>query len=79
MAFLLTWEGRHDDALRLAAASESAREVAGGGSMPGFAGLLEGDPAAEARAHLSNDAAERAWEDGLSMSVDEAAALAGGR
>ena len=79
LAFLLTWEGRHDDALRLAAASESAREVAGGGSMPGFAGLLEGDPAAEARAHLSNDVAGRAWEDGLSMSVDEAAALAGGR
>jgi hypothetical protein len=77
LAFLLTWEGRHDDAVRLAAASESAREDAGGGPMPGFAGLLEGDPAAEARAHLSKDAAGRAWEEGLTMSVDDAAALAG--
>jgi hypothetical protein len=77
LAFLSTWEGRHEDALRLAGASESARERAGGGPMPGFAGLLEGDPAAEARTHLSQDTADRAWEEGLAMSVDEATALAG--
>jgi hypothetical protein len=38
--------------------------------------LLEGDPAAEARAHLSEDEADRAWEEGLAMSLDEAVALA---
>src|SRR5207245_922946 len=37
---------------------------------------LEGDPVAEARAHLSDDAAKRAWEEGLAMDVDEAIALA---
>ena len=79
LAFLLTWEGRHEDAIRLAAASESLRERAGGGPPPGFAGLLEGDPAAEARAHLAEGAAERAWNEGRRMSVSDAAALAGDR
>jgi len=75
LAFLATWEGRHEDAIRLAAASKSLNERVGG--PPGaIGGLLEGDPVAEARAHLSEDAAERAWEEGLAMSVDEAAALA---
>lgn len=75
MAFLATWEGRHEDALRLAGAWESLRERAGG-PPGGFAGLLEGDPAAEARAHLSEEAARRAWEEGLAMSVDQAVAFA---
>jgi hypothetical protein len=75
MAFLATWAGHHEDAIRLAGASESLREQAGG-PPGGFAGLMEGDPAAEARAHLSEDAAERAWEEGLALSVDEAVALA---
>jgi hypothetical protein len=75
LAFLATWEGRHEDAIRLAGASESLRERAGG-PPGGFAGILEGDPAAEARAHISEDAAKRAWEEGLAMSVDEAVALA---
>jgi predicted ATPase/class 3 adenylate cyclase len=75
LAFLATWEGRHEDAIRLTAAFESLRERVGG-PPGGFAGLLEGDPADEARAHLSEDAARRAWEEGLAMSVDEAVALA---
>jgi len=75
LAFLLTWEGRHEDALRMAAVCEAVRERAGGGPTPGFAGLLEGDPAAEARAHLPEDAARRAWEEGLAMSVDDAEAI----
>jgi hypothetical protein len=79
LAFLSTWEGRHEDAIRLAGASESVRERAGGGPMPGFAGMLEGDPAAEARAHLSEDAARRAWEEGLALTVDEAVAVARAR
>ena len=75
LAFLATWEGRHEHAVRLAAAFENLRERVGG-PPGGFAGLLEGDPADEARAHLSEDQAQRAWEEGLAMSVDEAVALA---
>jgi predicted ATPase/class 3 adenylate cyclase len=75
LAFLATWEGRHEDAIRLAGASESLKERVGG--PPGaIGGLLEGDPEAEARAHLSEDAARRAWEEGRAMSVEKAAAVA---
>jgi hypothetical protein len=75
LAFLATWAGRHEDAIRLAGASDSLRERVGG--PPGaIGGLLEGDPVAEARAHLSEDAAQRAWEEGRGMGVDEAVALA---
>jgi tetratricopeptide (TPR) repeat protein len=77
LAFLLTWEGRHEDAIRLAGASESVRARAGGGPPAGFAGLLEGDPVAEARGHLEAVVADRAWEDGLALSIDDAAALVG--
>jgi predicted ATPase/class 3 adenylate cyclase len=76
LAFLSTWAGRHRDAIRLAGASESLRQRTGGGPPPGFAGLLEGDPVAEASAHLSEDASKQAWEEGLAMGVDEATALA---
>jgi hypothetical protein len=75
LAFLATWEGRHEDAIRLAAAFETLREQVGG-PPGGFAGLLEGDPADQARAHLSEDAAQRAWEEGRAMSMDQAVALA---
>jgi predicted ATPase/class 3 adenylate cyclase len=75
LAFLATWEGRHEDAIRLHAAFERVQEQVGG-PPGGFAGLLEGDPAEEARAHLAEDAARRAREEGLAMSVDEAVALA---
>jgi predicted ATPase/class 3 adenylate cyclase len=78
LAFLLTWEGRHEDAIRMAGVSESHRDRAGGGPTPGFGGMLEGDPVAEARAHLTEDAARRAWQEGLTMSVPEAVALAQG-
>jgi predicted ATPase/class 3 adenylate cyclase len=75
LAFLATWEGRHEDAVRLAAASDALRERVGG--PPGaIGGILEGDPAAEARAHLPEEAARRAWEEGRAMSLDEAVALA---
>jgi predicted ATPase/class 3 adenylate cyclase len=76
LAFLANWEGRHPDALRLAAASAALRDRAGGGPPPGFAGLLEGDPAAEARARLSDDEADEAWGQGLAMSEAEASTLA---
>jgi predicted ATPase/class 3 adenylate cyclase len=75
LAFLATWEGRHEDAIRLAGAFDTLREQVGG-PPGGFAGLLEGDPADEARPHLSEDAARRAWDEGTAMTVDEAIALA---
>jgi predicted ATPase/class 3 adenylate cyclase len=75
LAFLATWEGRHEDAIRLSGAFESLRESVGG-PPGGFAGLLEGDPADEARTHLQEEAARRAWEEGLAMSVEDAVALA---
>jgi predicted ATPase/class 3 adenylate cyclase len=78
LAFLLTWEGRHQDAIRMAGASASHRQRAGGGPTPGFGGMLEGDPVAEASAHLTEDAARRAWQEGLTLSVDQAVALARG-
>jgi predicted ATPase/class 3 adenylate cyclase len=75
LAFLATWEGRHEDALKLEGASRSLKERVGG--PPGaIGGLLEGDPAEEARAYLSEDVARRAWEEGVAMGVDEAVALA---
>jgi tetratricopeptide (TPR) repeat protein len=76
LAFLLTWEGRHEDAIRLAAVAKIHRDQAGGGSTPGFGGMLEGDPVADASAHLPEDAARRAWQEGLTMSLHEAVALA---
>jgi predicted ATPase/class 3 adenylate cyclase len=78
LAFLLTWEGRHADAVRLAGVAAAHRERAGGGPMPGFGGMLEGDPVAEAGAHLGEEATRRAWEEGLAMGVTEAVALAEG-
>ena len=79
LAFLLTWEGRHQDAISMAGVAEHHRDLAGGGPTPGFGGMLEGDPVAEARAHLTDDAARRAWQEGLTMSVPEAIARAQAR
>jgi predicted ATPase/class 3 adenylate cyclase len=72
LVFLLNWEGRHRDAVRMAAVAERMRDLAGGGPTPGFGGMLEGDPVAEARAHLTADAAQEAWQEGLTMTVPEA-------
>jgi hypothetical protein len=38
--------------------------------------MLEGDPVAEASAHLSDDEARRAWEEGLTLTVQQAVTLA---
>jgi tetratricopeptide (TPR) repeat protein len=78
LAFLLTWEGRHEDAIRMAGVSESQRDRAGGSPTPGFGSMLDGDPVAEASAHLTEDAARRAWQEGLTMTVHEAVLLAQG-
>ena len=75
LAFLALWEGRHEDALRLAGVFDTLRERIGG-PPGGFAGLLEGDPAEQARAHLPEDVADRAWAEGRAMSAEDAEALA---
>jgi predicted ATPase/class 3 adenylate cyclase len=77
MAFLAVWEKRPQLALKFAGAAESLRDRIGGGPPPGFGGMLEGDPAAEARAQLSQDEAERCWQEGRSMELEQALALAG--
>ncbi|MBA3552995.1 MAG: AAA family ATPase [Actinobacteria bacterium] len=76
LVFLATWEGRHEDAIRLGGALEALRERTGGGPPPGFGGLLEGDPVAEARANLPEHAARRVWEEGHAMSLEDAITLA---
>jgi predicted ATPase/class 3 adenylate cyclase len=78
LAFLLTWEGRHADAIRMGGVAAGPRQGVGGGPTPGFGGMLEGDPVADARAHLTEDAADRAWQEGLALSVQEAVAIAKG-
>jgi predicted ATPase/class 3 adenylate cyclase len=75
LAFLATWEGRHEDAIRLAAAAEAVGQRTGG-PPGGFAGILEDDPREEARPHLSEEVAEKAWNEGLAMSLEEAVAFA---
>jgi predicted ATPase/class 3 adenylate cyclase len=77
LAFLLTWEGRHRDAIRMAGASQAQRDRAGGGpTLGGFGGMLEGDPVTEAGAHLSGEEARRAFQEGLTLTVDQAVTLA---
>jgi predicted ATPase/class 3 adenylate cyclase len=76
LAFLAGWEGRPGDAIRLAGAAESLREKTGGGPPQGFGGMLEGDPAADAWGQLPEAEAERSWQEGRGLSVDEALALA---
>ena len=70
------WEGRPQQALKFAGAAESLSDRIGGGPPPGFGGMLEGDPAAEARAQLSEDEAERCWQEGRSLELEQALAMA---
>src|SRR2546428_8223289 len=48
LAFLAAWQGRPRQALKFAGAAASISDRIGGGSPPGFRGILEGDPAAQA-------------------------------
>jgi predicted ATPase/class 3 adenylate cyclase len=75
LAFLATWEGRHEDAIRLAAASSRVKQLVGG-PRGGFARILEGDPADDARLHLDTERADRAWDEGSAMTLEEAVRLA---
>jgi hypothetical protein len=72
VAFIANREGHPDVALRLAGAAQTLRFQLGGGPPPGWGGMLEGDPAEEARKHLSEEVAQRCWEEGLRMETAEA-------
>ena len=78
LSYLARWEDRYEDAVRLAGAAESLREQVGGRAPLEFLAGFLGDPEAEARARLPEAAAQRAWEEGRSLSVDAALALATG-
>jgi predicted ATPase/class 3 adenylate cyclase len=76
LSYLARWEGRYQDAVRLAGAAESLRDQFGGRPPLDFLAGFVGDPEAEARARLPEDVAAAAWEDGRRLSVDAALAAA---
>jgi predicted ATPase/class 3 adenylate cyclase len=67
-------EGQHLRALRLAGASEAIKEAAGGHAPPPLIDLP--DPREPARDVLGEVAVAAAWEEGRSMSLEQALALA---
>ena len=71
-SYLARWEERYQDAVRLAGAAASLRDQVGGRAPLDFLAGFLGDPEAEARAHLSPDAADRAWREGRATGVDAA-------
>ena len=74
-SWLALWEGRDEDTVRLTGVAESIRRRTGG-PPGGFAGILEGDPAEEARSRLPAEVADKVWNEGLDMTIDEALAYA---
>jgi predicted ATPase len=75
LSYLARWERRYQDAVRLAGAAESLREQVGGRPPLDFLAGFLGDPEAEARASLPEDAARAAWEEGRRLSADAALAV----
>ena len=76
LAFLALMEERPREALGFAAVAESLRQKTGGGPPAGFGGMLEGDPANEARSKLTDVEADSIWEEGRSMDLELALAQA---
>jgi predicted ATPase/class 3 adenylate cyclase len=75
LSYLARWEERHEDAVRLAGAAESLRQRVGGRAPLDFLSGFLGDPEAEARAHLPEEVARRAYREGRAMSEDAALAM----
>jgi Flp pilus assembly protein TadD len=75
LEYLARWEERYEDAVRLAGAAASLRERVGGRAPLDFLAGFLGDPEAEARTHLPEQAAQRAFQEGRTMSVEAALAL----
>jgi tetratricopeptide (TPR) repeat protein len=76
IAFLASWEGRDADAVRLGGTAASLQAEAGGGPSSDYLATMVGDPIAEARGRLPAQEASRLWEEGMSMTVDDAIAMA---
>jgi predicted ATPase/class 3 adenylate cyclase len=74
LAAAASMEGRHLAAVRLAGASESIKEAAGGHAPPPFIDLP--DPRTVARDALSDEAIDAAWQEGQAMTLDQALAYA---
>ncbi|HEX2089088.1 MAG TPA: adenylate/guanylate cyclase domain-containing protein [Actinomycetota bacterium] len=64
--------GDHERAVRIGGASSALKEAVGGEAPPAMVHLP--DPRDLARGHLSEEAIERAWEEGRKMSVEQALA-----
>jgi tetratricopeptide (TPR) repeat protein len=74
MAMVETMDGRHERALRLAAAAASLKEETGGGAPEELMKAEEGLQAS--RRSLDAETAERAWQEGREMGTDKAIAYA---
>jgi predicted ATPase/class 3 adenylate cyclase len=66
--------GDAERGVRLLGANEAIREQLGGGPPPEW--LRLGDPLADAKRSLGDEACQRAWEAGRDLTVDDAVALA---
>ncbi len=73
-AAMLVYEHRPEEALMLFGADATLRELTGGGAPLEVLTDVYGDPAVEARAALSEEVAESAWERGRKLSFDESLA-----
>ena len=78
LTYLVRWQDRHEDAVRLAGAVETLRERLGGRAPLDFLAAFIGDPEAESRAQLPQDSADRAFTEGRTLDIDAAMALATG-
>ena len=76
VAFIANRQGHPEEALKLAAAAQMLRDQLGGGPPPGWGGMLEEDPAADARRQLPEEVAQRCWNEGSRMGVKDALVLA---
>lgn len=74
LAHIETMLGRTERALRLAGAADAVREAIGGGAPPEL--LLAKDPRATARGQMRQEEIGRAWDEGRSMSLEEALSYA---
>jgi tetratricopeptide (TPR) repeat protein len=74
MAMVETMDGRHERALRLAAAASAIKDETGGGAPEELMKAEEG--LQESRRSLDPETAERAWSEGLEMGTDKAVAYA---
>jgi non-specific serine/threonine protein kinase len=71
LALIANDEGHHERAARLVGAGTRIREQLGGGVPPELGGRW-GDPEADARKALGDEAYERAWTEGYALTTEEA-------